>query len=317
MKRTHKLLQIVASSPFALIAITILYLWVEMQVKKLWPYEKPTGPVIGDLGGVLVAIPRSFARFVEYDADPHFMKKKRWSAPERTFESRLRSFGFEVRYPDMSSVEEKTPAEKDIHTTMWMRVGISTGEDYGVDTSLDNHKNYYINSDLPCFSKCFTYVPLPEKTFRLTGYTPIGSGVDVAKRSINFGRGTDMRDKNIYYFESESGHVTTFIECSNRTHAAAPCKHYFNLNPVMKAHIKVSYRKGLLPHWRQIQQSVTELIYSFEANPSSYSSTNQMKSMKRGRMKRHEKGTHLLFLSYRRKVCQGRREYWCQIVPTI
>jgi len=30
--------------------------------------------------------------------------------------------------------------------------------------------------------------------------------------------------------------------------------------------IKVNYRKELLPHWQEIQQSVTELIYSFEAN---------------------------------------------------
>jgi hypothetical protein len=275
MKRTHKKLLIVASIPIALISILILYLWVEMQVKKLWTHGKPSEPVIGDLGGVPVAIPRSFARFVEYDADSQFMKKKGWSAPKKTFQSRLRSFGFEVRYPDMASVEVKTPAEKDIHTTMWMRVGIITGEYYGVDESLDNHKNTRINSGLPCFSKCFDYVPLNQNNYGLKGYTPIGPGINIEGRNIESGLGVDMDDKNVYVFEGDSGRVTTFIECSNMTHEAAPCQQRCNLNPMMKTHITVSYRKGLLPHWQQIQKSVTKLIYSFEANPTTYTSTNQ------------------------------------------
>jgi hypothetical protein len=275
MNRKLKIVLIVATTPIVLIALFITYVWVDVQVKRLWFGTKSTDPVVGDLGGVPVTIPRSYARFVEYDADPHFTERKGWSSPERTHQSKLRSFGFEVRYPDMASAEVKTPEDKDIHTTMWMRVGISTGENYGVDESLDNHKNYRINSDLPCFSKCFTYVPLPEKTHGLIGYTPTGSGVDVEKRSINFGRGTDMRDKNIYIFEDDLGRVTTFIECSNRAHAAATCKQFFNLNPAMKAHVRVRYRKGLLRHWQQIQQSVTELIYGFEAKPSTSTPTNK------------------------------------------
>jgi hypothetical protein len=222
--------------------------------------------VIGNLGGVPVEIPKAYARFVEYDNDPHFMDRGGWFSPERTYDSRLRGFGFEVRYPDMASVGVRTQEEKDIFTTMWMRVGVTTGEDYGVDNYLKKKKNRYISPTSACFSKCFIYEPLPDKTYGLTGYTPTGSGVDVAKRSVDFGRGTDLRDRNIYFHEDDAGHITTFIECSNRTHAAAPCEQYFNLNPLMKAHIKVSYRKGLLPHWQQIQQSVTKLIYGFETD---------------------------------------------------
>ncbi|MGD9169495.1 MAG: hypothetical protein PVI97_05465 [Candidatus Thiodiazotropha sp.] len=220
MSRALKILLIAVLTPIVLIALFVLYVWVDMQVKRLWFYKKSNDPVVGDLGGVSVAIPRSFARFVEYDAVPHFKERKGWSAPERTFQSRLRSFGFEVRYPDMASVEVKTPEEKDIYTTMWMRVGITTGEYYGVDESLDNHKNSRINSNLPFFSKYYTYVPLPEKTHGLTGYTPIGPGIDVERRNIESGRGADMNDENIYFFEDDSDRVTTFIECSNMTHDA-------------------------------------------------------------------------------------------------
>lgn len=231
------------------------------------PFEWMNSKVIGDLGGVPVAIPRIFASLVEYDRDPHFMERKGWTSPERTFQSKLSSFGFDVRYPDMASVNVRTKAEENIRTTMWMRVGVNSGEIYGVDEYLDNHKNYALSSkDRPCYKKCFIYVPLSDKTYGLTGYTPTGSGVDVEKRSINFGRGTDLRDRNVYFFQNDSGRVTTFIKCSNRTHAATRCTQSFNLNPMMKAHISVSYRKALLPNWQQIQQSVTELIHGFKAD---------------------------------------------------
>ena len=267
MKKVIKVVLIVITIPVMMIFALFLYAAIKALVFISHFKAESTNPVIGDLGGVPVAIPRVFTRFVAYDADPHFMKKKWGAKPERTLQSKLRSFGFEVRYPDMASVDVKTQEEKNIRTTMWMRVRISTGEHYGVDHSLENHKNYYLSSkDRPCSKKCFIYELLPHKTHGLTGYTPTGSGVDVAGRSINFGRGTDRRDRNIYYFLNASDQVTTFIECNNRTHAAVRCVQYFNLNPVMKAHIKVNYRKALLPHWQEIQQSVTELIYSFESN---------------------------------------------------
>jgi hypothetical protein len=150
--------------------------------------------------------------------------------------------------------------------TMWLRVGVNTGEFYGIENHLDNRKESYINPTLPCFLKCFIYHPLPNDIYGLMECTPTGTGVDVEKRSVNFGRGTDMRDKNIYFFQNNTDHVTTFITCSNVAHAAAPCKQYFSLSPRMKAHISISYRKCLLPHRQEIQQSVSKLIYNFEVN---------------------------------------------------
>ena len=267
MKKVIKVILIVITIPVMMILAFFLYAAIKALIFISHFKAESTNPVIGDLGGVPVAIPRVFARFVEYDADPHFMEKKGWSKPERTLQSKLRGFGFEVRYPDMASVDVQTQEEKNIRTTKWMRVSVTTGEHYGVDHYLDKKKsNVLASKDRPCYKKCFIYEPLPNKTYGLTGYTPTGSGVDVAGRSINFGRGTDLRDRNVYYFFNESDQVMTFIECGNRAHAAERCTQYFNLNPVMKAYIKVDYRKALLPHWQEIQQSVTELIYSFEAN---------------------------------------------------
>ena len=48
--------------------------------------------VIGDLGGMKVRIPRHYAEYVTYDDDPGFGEKRKGGRPERTFDSRLRSF---------------------------------------------------------------------------------------------------------------------------------------------------------------------------------------------------------------------------------
>ncbi len=231
--------------------------------------KRHSGPIIGDLGGVPVSIPRPFAHFVEYDSEPHFLEKNEVPAPEsqRTFESKIRSFGFEIRYPDMASEEAKTQAEKlksDISNTMWMRVGISAGENYGStgDEALERKRERYLDPK----RKHYSYSPLPEKTYGLTGYTP--SGIDESRRLpiSKGGVGADMNDKNIYFFRDENNQISTFIECSNMEHTAARCQHFFNLKPIMKAHVRVNYRKELLENWREIQSSVSQVLIGFHAN---------------------------------------------------
>jgi len=90
------------------------------------------GDVIGDLGGVKVRIPAHFANYVEYDGDPGFGEKRQGPVPTRTFDSKLMSFGFEARFPDMAGrtnpelwqdYKSKLPRE-----SQWMRVGIATGQ---------------------------------------------------------------------------------------------------------------------------------------------------------------------------------------------
>ncbi|MFZ5560525.1 MAG: hypothetical protein ACOY41_03180 [Pseudomonadota bacterium] len=224
--------------------------------------------VVGNLGGVPVEIPRAYTRFVEYNQASSFLEYISAVFLKRSYDSKLRGFAFETRYPDMASAEVKTKADEDIFSTMWMRVLIDSGENYGSsgDEALENHKKWYLDKRHTCLSrnKCFVYIPLPDKTFGLTGYTPTGTGVDESLRNINGGLGTDYRDRNIYFYQDEAGRVMTFVVCGNRTHGAERCEQYFNLNPVMKAHVKVNYRKELLPHWQKIQSSVTKLIYSFE-----------------------------------------------------
>lgn len=225
--------------------------------------ENQTGPIIGDLGGVPVSIPKPYAHFVEYDGDPHFMEKRIGPPPPRTHASKLASFGFEIRFPDMEPDTDKTKAEKKastIQTTMWMRVGIDSHSAYGTggDEALENYTAAIAET-----SAQRRYEPLPKETYGLSGFAP------VITNSARKSPGGEWYDRNIYVHRDKNGLVDTYIECSNKTHSSARCKQYFNLRPAMRIHVWVNYRKDLLPQWREIQASVTQVILGFRVNQTS------------------------------------------------
>ena len=152
-----------------LLAFTSIFFWrlfaadaQAQQGNPLFPSEMNAAKyakqefVIGDLGGVPVRIPHYFANYVEYDGDPGFGEKRKGTVPERTYQSKLASFGFKVRFPDMaglSSPEMWKDYEKysdynwkDYYDpiksiTPWIRVGFRSGEIYPGDGFLDRYVN--------------------------------------------------------------------------------------------------------------------------------------------------------------------------------
>lgn len=225
--------------------------------------ENQTGPIVGDLGGVPVSIPKPYAHFVEYDGDPHFMDKRNEPPPPRTHASKLASFGFEIRFPDMEPDTEETKAEKKastIQTTTWMRVGIDSHSAYGTggDDFLEK-----MTAAIAEITPQRRYEPLPKEIYGLTGFAPVIT--DVARKKP----AGESYDKNIYIHRDKNGRVDTYIKCSNRTHQATVCEQYFNMRPAMRIHVSVGYRKALLPQWREIQASVTQVILGFRVNQTS------------------------------------------------
>jgi hypothetical protein len=218
-----------------------------------------TRNMVGDLGGVPVTIPRHFANYVEYEGDPGFGEKRIGPRPERTYASKLTSFGFYVRFPDMAGMSsyalETDKRTQTIYKTMWIGVGINTGERYPGDGFLDRQASS-INDP----SRFFQYEAQPQKEDELTVYAP--TGVDPrTQRPMR----EDDDAEDIFLHRDQNGRVDAYISCSNRPHQAAPCSHDFSMEPYMKAHVYVSYRRGLLPQWQQIQSSVAQLIKNFKA----------------------------------------------------
>jgi hypothetical protein len=225
--------------------------------------------VIGHLGGVPVSIPKEFAKFVEYDGDPGFLEKRKGPVPKRTFESGICSFGFDIRYPDMMPVNEQTWREKrkeNIYTTMWMHVGILSNSTYGYDGP--DKITQYAKLRLEDAKRWHRYEKQTEKRHGLTVFAPVD--IDLLRRNLNstHPKGSDFHDINIYFDQTKDGTIGAFIYCSNINHEAALCEHRFDLRPEMKANVNIGYRKGLLPHWREIQDSVTMVLLGFRVHPN-------------------------------------------------
>ena len=260
-----------------------IFLYIGMkpyrQLAGSWIFkENQNGAVIGDLGGIPVSIPHHFARFVEYQDDPHFLEPRKGPAPIRTEQSKLRSFGFEVRFPDMAPLTDATREEKrksNIFNTMWLHVGVDVApwnNELGLKRSVDA---------IPSPSKIWVVGDmgpgLPARTWKEPhGYLRSDNllyglvvnevqGYDEAKR-YKF-PGVDGSDKNIYYHVDKQGKVDTYIECSNVKHDAAPCEQYFILPTVNNTMVKVLYRIGFLPQWTEIQDSVSKVMLGFAVDP--------------------------------------------------
>lgn len=222
----------------------------------------PSAPVIGELGGVKVSIPREFARFVEYEDDPHFMEKRKGPSPERTINSKIRSFGFEIRFPDGASRKIGTRGQEIVSLTPpvgWLGVGVNAAKD-----SYDYSENLYQrlkDTNLGGGKHTLVYQKQSNKSFGLHVHEP--APMSMQKSGIPNYQHTQL-DKNIFYAEDEYGELSTYIECSNAKHDSAMCSQRIFLKDSIRVFIKVRYRKGLLMHWKEIKQLVSDTVLGFK-----------------------------------------------------
>ena len=223
--------------------------------------------VIGDLGGMPVKISKHAAENVEYDGDPGFGGPPRHGPPpERTYTSRLKSFGFDVRFPDMAMLTSKEMwADKNnytIYNTQWMRVSITSGESFPGRGFMNRPPvsngqtkgDYWWN----------TYEELPVKKFGLTEYRLVG----IDPRTGQPAR--DHREATIIYIHRDrDGKVLTRIDCDNVPHEAVRCTQSWSMEANnMDAEVGVHYRRGFLRDWSEIQKRVTKVILDFRIEPN-------------------------------------------------
>lgn len=223
---------------------------------------------IGDLGGMKVNIPPYQGRFIEYDGDPNVFSKeyKDFKAPIRTYDSKISSFGFDIRYPDgaLPSTEElmmdQFQQNKNVHTTMWLRAGINAGSTYGIDGQLD-----YSAKDIMKGPYWFeTYERLPKDQFGLMVYAL--KGID-PKTQLPFKQG--LYAKDVFIYQDTKGKTRSYIDCGNTPSiegGITTCTQSFTLEEHnLKVGVYVGYQRELLPHWKEIQQMVTQRILGFRA----------------------------------------------------
>lgn len=218
--------------------------------------------VIGDLGGMPVTIPHYMAEYVEYDGDPGFGEKRKGPRPVRTQTSKLRSFGFDVRYPDMKGLSDeamrKDKKSYTIYNTPWMIVGVTTGERYPGNGFLDRLTRSTLNTSSEYWLGY--YRPTNKKEYGLTTYVLAGKNPHTGQLARE-----EKNANDLYIYRDKDDHVLAYIECSNFQSDAALCKHNWSMEEQnIHADIETLYRRDLLKHWRKIQKDVSQVILNFK-----------------------------------------------------
>lgn len=258
------------------LAISICYIAWKFQSAKndLFDFQPPemalaqytSKDVIGDLGGMKVRIPQHYAEYVEYNGDPGFGEKRSAAARlQRSFSSRLSSFGISVRLQDMKGLE--TPQLKEDYRNHrlnpenpWIRISINAGDIYpsmGANANDGLAKNLWEKSEY--WFANYERAPLMD-TAELEAYVVAGTDPRTGKPARESDSTEDI------YIHRTANHVDTYISCGRTSvpRGVATCHMHFGLEPKAKVRIDVGFYPTLLNKWRQIQNSVSELLYGFE-----------------------------------------------------
>jgi hypothetical protein len=238
-------------------------------------------PHIGNLGGINISIPREYSFGVGYEDDT-ITTDKHTSVPEvlfklaiteppvRTFESKINSLSYATRYPDMVY-----PSNTVIHqdylyrnnnpsSSNWMSIIISAGNEYP-QISSDFSGLFAMRDDFSVMIRepqktkvhgLIHYKPTRMKTDPKTGTEYVRSPEELLRKEDSVLVNSDIPKK-----------ITTYLTCMNTPSAGATCSQQFDIPQMQKVRVEVSYRKGLLSEWRNIQQNVMQQILALEIQP--------------------------------------------------
>lgn len=222
------------------------------------------GMVIGDLGGVPVEILRNQVDLLQYNGDPSWGEARVGPIPERSYKSKIFSFGFKIRYSDeviydgpSGTVHREYRQQEGLPDSPWVSVGVTSGELYHGPGGIDRIGSGTLRGS-SVYDPTATYAKLAESQFDLEVYAP--PGIDP---KTNSPWREDRHAEDVFIQRDDAGDIITFIRCSNRDVHYPPCQHLFDLEPEMGLYVRASYSRHVLKDWQQIEQVVRKAVLDF------------------------------------------------------
>ncbi|MBE0442439.1 MULTISPECIES: hypothetical protein [Gammaproteobacteria] len=220
--------------------------------------------VIGDLGGVPVEIPRESVHLLQYNGDPGWGEARVGPIPERTYESKIFSFGFDIRYTDGTIYDgpngkmyREYRQQEGLPDSPWVSVGVSSGKMYHGPGGIDRMGGGTLRGS-SVYDPTATYAKLPETQFGLEVYA--SPGIDP---ETNTPWRENKYAEDVFIQRDGAGAIITYIKCSNRDVRHPPCIHRFDLEPEMGLDVRVSYSRHVLKDWQQIERVVRKAVLNF------------------------------------------------------
>lgn len=227
--------------------------------------KSPRPDYVGDLGGVAVDLPRHIAEMVEYNEDSSWGEKRVGKKPERNYDSKISSLGFEIRYTDATllarddvQLRQQFNKQSELSNNPWVSVGIMSGERYNKAGAVDRIANGEINPG-PKVNPWRQYKKLPDNQFGMEVYASPGIDPETNKPYREHDYAED-----VFIKRDNSGQIITYIKCSNVKVKRPPCNHFFDLEPQMQLYVYAQYSRHNLADWQQIQQAVSKAILGFK-----------------------------------------------------
>lgn len=219
---------------------------------------------IGDLGSVPVDLPKNLVHLVEYDGDPAWGKKREGAKPTRSYDSKINSFGFDVRYTDNTILDKSNKSlkraydeEKNLPNSPWVSVNVTSGDRYYGAGGIHRIGDGALHPSSAA-GPVHEYEQLDNEQYGLEVYAP--PGID-PKTDRPYRE--DRYAKDVFIQRDKTGQIITYIKCSNRDVPSPPCSHYFDLEPKMALDLNVQYSLYDLEDWQQIEKVVRQQVLDF------------------------------------------------------
>ena len=238
-----------------------------------WPSGQKECPVVGNIGGVKLAIPRHYLLGpVTYKGVDIWRPETYKNRPKRpAFDNEIENFAIRLRISDFRPIEARrdwddyrwqleriiAPASPP-HANRWIHVGINS------DTVYSNQK---CSGSLRCYFDGTMKDVAEQGPFFLQRDTAYGLDHYVSRQRPTVEKSVGHFDE--FYYDAAS--QKTFIGCSNKPMVVPPhvpleyCDHRFVI-PELPAEVSVDYfhpAKEEITRWRDVESNVRAIVQSF------------------------------------------------------
>lgn len=222
--------------------------------------------IIGDLGGMPISVSssivgRSGAKYEDY-LHPSFKNP----LSIRTYQSKLKFLGFHMRLSDRTLLTQ-TEAESlkrngNITDTPLLSIGILSGDTYKYGDL--PHIFYVFNEHFKNKELWFTPKKIEGKTYGLSAYQLVAESAKTSDPIKGY-----KTTKTGYFERDHKNSIKTSIFCANPKNETTKCFQGWDMEDQgVQVFVQVEYRSGLLKHWQDIREVVSQAILKFRVDPA-------------------------------------------------
>jgi hypothetical protein len=212
--------------------------------------QTPDPKIEGLIGSTKVLLDRKYVRFLEFDDDPVFLGSSKEKSTLDASIKKIRSFGFSIRYPDISLVEPSGFGSRLTTASDVLFVSVLANSYSGSLTSMEPFVPDLKKRNLDGL----IYKKLSE-VYNLDMYRSTLESALHARSVKN-----RFRSKIVYIHKVRDEDADTYIECNGSVIPPTSCVMRFLIPRPTYAQVAVKFPSRLLKEWPNLRLAVQNSI---------------------------------------------------------